>query len=53
MQVVEFEALVEEILGSIRENDMVAAPYRIKPGAVAEWLARESQDAAIAVDAPK
>jgi Fic family protein len=53
MQVTAFEVLVEDILSSIRENDMVAAPYRIKPGAVAEWIERETQEASVATDVPK
>lgn len=42
MQVVEFEAFIAYKLDQIRENDMAAVPYRIRPKAVSEWLLRES-----------
>lgn len=41
IQVAEFELIVDEILEGIRENDMAAAPYRLRPGHIKEWLAKE------------
>lgn len=40
--IVEFEMIVEDTLDAIRENDMVAAPYRLPSGAVQEWLNQET-----------
>lgn len=42
MQVVEFEAFISYKLDQIKENDMAAVPYRIRPKAVSDWLQREA-----------
>lgn len=42
-QIAEFELLVNDILAAIRENEMVASPYRLRPSDVQEWLKYESQ----------
>lgn len=49
IKIAEFELLVDEILGAIRVNDMVAGPYRLRPADVQVWLEQEKLDGA---DAP-
>lgn len=44
MQIVEFEAFIVYKLDQIRENEMAAVPYRIRPKAVSEWLLREASN---------
>lgn len=49
--VTEFTAIVEDILSSIRENEMVASPYLLRPNNVAAWLERERESLKVE-DAP-
>ena len=41
LNIAEFELIVEDTLAAIRENDMVAAPYRLRPDVVQAWLEHE------------
>lgn len=47
----EFEAIVEDILDGIRMNDMVGAPYRLRPTEIRHWLDQERQVAS--TDSPQ
>lgn len=51
----EFGAHIEDILGSIRENDMVASPYRLRPAEVKAWIEREGceDDEQVGSDIPR
>lgn len=51
LQIKEFEGFVEVVLEAIRGNEMVAAPYHLKPEVVRAWIEQESRDKSVA-DAP-
>lgn len=38
----EFESIVEESLEGIRQNEMVGAPFRLKPADIQVWIASEA-----------
>lgn len=42
----EFEAIVADFLEGIRQNEMVGAPYRLKPDDIRNWMEEEKRRAA-------
>lgn len=43
IQIEEFEALIDDILKGIRLNEMVGAPYRLKPEEIRAWIEEDKK----------